>query len=537
MNIKIEGRLNSNTDVVKQLLEIRGLDENWLTADETYLNDGTLMRNFQAGYDLLEKHKNNNVIILIDNDTDGITSAATIYQWLSATYPNMNLDYKIAEGKTHGIIFPILPDSSEYQLLIIPDASSSEVDKHKILAEQGIDILILDHHEISQLDNPYAVVINPHHPECPYPNKTLSGVGVVYKFIEAIDKLNGVDNHTKYLDLVATGLVADVMSMRDLENKALINLGVAQINNPYIKAYLKADGRIKDKPFTPTIVGFYLAPQINALIRMGTTEDKIELFKAMIGEIDAEYVVASIISIKRKQDGAKEPIVTRIVMDLQKSGRDKNKVILAEVPKRTPSALTGLIAGQLASLYQKPVLLGRVNDDGNFVGSARSINGSSVADLKDFSEASGLFNFVAGHQAAHGLSIPADKVEEYLEYAEANLPKFEKFYSVFICEGDKSAVIAQLENLDSHYGPGFEEILLYDELYLMPGMAQIIGAKNNTLRIQTDELTYIKFRHKGDIPQDNKMLKIVGKPNMNYFNGMATAQIFLEDWEEGDLVL
>lgn len=396
MNIKIEGVLDSEKNVVEQLLTIRGLDQEWLNAGPKDLHDGSLMRNFKEGYELLKKHKNGRIVILIDNDTDGITSAAVMLLWLQKTYPQMEIDYVIAAGKTHGIIFDVLPPVEDYDLLIIPDASSSEIEKHKILKEQGKDILILDHHEVEQEENEFAVVINPYHPQCAYPNKGLSGVGVVYKFIEAIDHILQVDNHTEYLDLVATGMVADMIPMTDMETKALVNMGMEVINNPYIIAYLKADGRIKGKPFTPTIVSFYLAPQINAVIRMGTVEDKIELFKAVIGEIESEYVVANIISIKGKQDRGKEPIVTRIVMDLQKSGRDKEKIIFAEVPKRTPSSLTGLIAGQLANLYQRPAIVGRTKEDGNFVGSARSINGSSVENLKDFSEGSGLFNFVAG---------------------------------------------------------------------------------------------------------------------------------------------
>lgn len=396
MNIKIEGTLNDKTDVVQQVLQIRGIDPRWLNADERYLLDGSIMRNFQQGWDLLEKHKEDRVVILIDNDTDGITSAAIMYQWLKISYPNMQISYVIGEGKTHGIIHSILPDPQTYDLLIIPDASSSEVEKHKELFDQNIDILILDHHIISELENPYAIIINPHHPECPYPNKDLSGAGVVYKFISAIDEIRGVDNHTQFLDLAATGLVADVMSILGLENKAIINLGTKQINNPYIKAYLNADGRIKNKPFSATIISFYLAPQINALIRMGSIEDKLNLFKAMIGELSAEYVVADIISLKGKQDRTKEPIVTRIIMNLQKKNKDKNKLIIAETPKHAPRALTGVIAGQLAGLYNKPVLLGRIEEDGNFVGSARSLQKSSVENLKDYCEEYGKFNFAAG---------------------------------------------------------------------------------------------------------------------------------------------
>lgn len=144
MNIQIEGKLNAQNDIVEQILSYRGLTKSWLTANEQDFYDGKLLRNFEKGWQLLNKHKNNKAVIIIDNDADGITSAGVMYLWLKENYPDMKLQYVIAEGKTHGIIFPILPDSSEYQLLIIPDASSSEVDKHKILAEQGIDILILD---------------------------------------------------------------------------------------------------------------------------------------------------------------------------------------------------------------------------------------------------------------------------------------------------------------------------------------------------------------------------------------------------------
>ena len=537
MNIKTEGILDVYKDPVETILKLRNLDTKWLNADESNLYDGHLLRNFNEGKELLYKHQNGRVVIIVDQDTDGYTSAATMYLWLQENFPNMELQYVVAEGKTHGIIFPILPPSTEYDLLIIPDASSSEKDKHKKLAAESIDILILDHHEITEVDNPYAIVINPHHPECEYPNKNLSGVGVVYKFIEAVDDDNDVDNHSKYLDLVATGLVADVMQITNLENKAIVNIGTKQVNNPYLQAYFKADGRLKNKSFDATAIGFYIAPAINALIRMGTVEEKTNLFRALIGDIDAEYTVAQIISLKGKQDRGKEPVVTRIVMNLQKEGRDNNKLIFAETPKNTISTVTGLIAGQLAGMYKKPVLLGRLHEDGFYSGSARSINKSSVENLKDFCEESGLFEFVAGHQAAFGWKLHKDKVEAFLNYAETNLPPFEQYYSVFQMANDKGAIITQLEELKEHYGPGFDDILLYDEFYLNEDMAQLIGAKNNTLRIQTDELTYIGFKYKGEIPEEGKIIRIVGKPNINYYNGQSIPQIIITDFETVDLVL
>lgn len=537
MKIKIEGILKASEDIVEKVLSVRGLPLSWLTAGKESLLDGATMRNFKAGWDLLEKHQEGRTVIIIDNDADGITSFATMYQWLKLTYPKMDVSYVMALGKTHGIVNKIMPDPADYDLLIIPDASSSEIDKHQRLHEQGIDILVLDHHEVEQLENPYAVIINPHHPECPYENKGLSGVGVVYKFIETIDQICGDDNHTQFLDLVATGMVADVMSMKPMENKALINLGLANVQNPYIAAYLKADGRIKDKPFTPMVVGWYLAPQINALIRMGTVEDKLELCQAMIGEIDPEVVVAKIISIKGKQDRKKEPIFTRVVMDLQRAEKDTKNILVGTLPKHSPNPLTGLIAGQLSGAYQKPVLLGRVLDDGSFGGSLRSINGSSVENLKDFCEESGLFNWVAGHQAAAGFNLPAENVDKFIEYAEKNLPKVEKYFTVWTMDGDKALIVSQMNELEAHYGNGFEEILIYDEVYATKENTAIIGAKQNVFKVTGPGMDYLKFRHSTGLPQLPRVLGIVGTPNENEWNGMVTPQLFIKDWIEKELDL
>lgn len=436
----------------------------------------------------------------------------------------------MAEGKTHGIIEAVLPPINDYDLLIIPDASSSETKKHKKLYEQGKEILILDHHECEDTTEEYAVIINPHHPKCTYPNKDLSGVGVVYKFIEAIDKLIGVDNHTQFLDLVATGMVADVMSVRSMENKALINMGLNNIVNPYIKAYLKADGRVKGKPFTPNVISFYLAPQINALIRMGTLEEKLELCAAMIGAIDAEFVVAKIISIKGKQDRKKDPVFTRIVMDMQKVDRDKNKVLIGELPKHTPTSLTGLIAGQMAGAYEKPTLLGRHLDDGSFSGSIRSISGSSIENFKDFCEESGLFNWVAGHQAACGFSLPAENIDKFITYSEQYLPPTERYYSAWTIEGNKGEIIRQLAELDNHYGTDFKEILIYDEVYLTDDNVAILGANQNTVKITGSDMDYIRFRYVKEVPEPKQILGIVGTPNENHFNGTVTPQLFIKDW-------
>lgn len=397
MKINILGKINEN-NAIEKILKEAGLNKEWVNAGKECLLDGSVMRNFQEGVELLKKHKNDKVWILVDSDVDGITSSAILYLWLERTFSNMELNYIIPEGKVHGILDPLMPKKEDCDLFIIPDASSSEIDKHEKYSKL-YDILVLDHHEFmdTALENPYAVVINPKHPLCSYSNKNLSGAGVVYKFIEAFDKLDEIDKHSDLIDLAAIGMIADVMDFTHLENKAIANIGLNNLKNPFVLAYMSAEARMKNKELlTPTNVSFYLAPLINGVIRIGSVQDKIDLFEAVIGKQRPELVIVDLIKIKGRHDRQKDPVVTRIVFNMQKNKTDNNSIIFATAPSTMPRTMTGLIAGQLAGMYQKPAILGRVNDEGDFVGSLRSLNGSSVENFKDFCEESGLFNWVAG---------------------------------------------------------------------------------------------------------------------------------------------
>ena len=117
----------------------------------------------------------------------------------------------------------------------------------KPLIDKGINILILDHHEFDLSNGEYATIINPQHPDCPYANKSISGTGVTYKFIEGVDTNEGVDFHSENIDLVAIATVADVMDSGTMDNKAIINIGLDKVTNPYFQAYHKITKRISDK--------------------------------------------------------------------------------------------------------------------------------------------------------------------------------------------------------------------------------------------------------------------------------------------------
>lgn len=537
MKINILNTINENEDVFLQILKNKDLSLEWLNAGEQDLLDGKLLRNYQKGKELLLKHINNNskIGILVDNDYDGISSAAIMYQWIIETFNYQNLIPILTEGKVHGIIESTIPD---IDFLIIPDASSSEIKQHKNLSVRGIEILILDHHEMTQKESEYAIIINPQNPLCEYPNKNLSGAGVVWKFIETIDKENGKDTYKKYTDLAASALIADVMSLKSIENKAIINIGLKNINNIYLKAYLKGDSRVKDKTMNPILISFYFAPQINALIRMGGIEEKKELFEAITGQVPAEPVVAQLIKTKGKQDRKKDSVIPRIVFNLQQQGRDQHKVIIGESPNTLPSSMTGLTAGILANMYKKPCLLGK-EKEGKLIGSLRSLNDSNIENFKDFCEESKLFEWVAGHQAAAGFSIKNENIDKFLDYANKHLPPFEKVYNVdFRLKGDKGTIIKEASKLIDHVGCDISELLIYDEINVLPSDFNIMGKNQNTLKIIKNGITYIKFGSGAEeIPEKPCTMRIVGAPNMNEWMGQVDPQVSVKEWEIIELQL
>ena len=231
---------------------------------------------------MLIKHilQNDKVLIQIDSDCDGYTSAAALINYLNCLFPGFvqnNIYYRIHTGKQHGIILDTIPD--DIKLIICPDSASNNYDEHKALNNKNIDVLVIDHHEAPQLSE-YACVIN--NQLCDYPTKSLSGVGMVYKFCSYLDELLNVDYAEQFLDLVALGMVADMVDLRDFETKHLISKGLKNIRNPYFQGMVtKQSFSLKDE-ITPIGVAFYIAPYVNATIRMGTQEEKMILFESMI---------------------------------------------------------------------------------------------------------------------------------------------------------------------------------------------------------------------------------------------------------------
>ena len=386
------------------VLEHRNITPEWLNASKSDFLPTSLMKNAEAAADFIKENINKKWGILIDADADGITSSAialVALERLGAT----NVQLIKFEGKVHGIDrkTDLLP---EVDVLLIPDAATNDVEDCKILAEKGVKVLTCDHHE-QEVENPYALIVNPHQKGCEYPNKGLSGGTVTWKVFSQLVNLDD------YLDLCAISTVGDRMPLSSLENIAFTREGLANLHNPFLLAHFAADKRLDGKPLDAMLVGWYLAPLINAGVRMGTSEDVIEIVEAMAGKVDGHEAVDRLLKLRGQQNRKIDMAVPTIVL---KTVDDAN-IVMAIRPPSLPKTTTGLVCNRLVGHYGKPVLLGSIVD-GYYSGSARNIDNASFG-LKETLAATGLMDFVAGHSNAHGFGIKEEDIPKLKEALSA----------------------------------------------------------------------------------------------------------------------
>lgn len=532
------------------------------TAKEQY--DFMLLDNIATAAQCLIKHveNNDNIFIQIDSDTDGYTSAAIIYLYIKKMNPSICIDWRVHDGKQHGIIVDTIPEDT--QLVIAPDSSSNDYQQHLKLAERGIDIIVLDHHMSDKGYSHNAIVVNNQLSEN-YPNKSLCGAGVTYKFCCCLDSILGTNYAYEFIDLAAVGMVGDMMELCDLETRYIVNEGLNHINNFGIQAMVDKQSFSMGNKVTPIGIAFYIVPLINALIRVGTNAEKETLFKALIDPLrklpstkrghkegDTETACAQAVRIctnaKNRQDRLKLKVYENLDFKIQATGLDQHKIIIVEVEEgeEFDNTLTGLVAMQLVTKYKKPVCVVRENSEGFLRGSARGINHGPIPDLRQFFMDSGYFDYAIGHPNAHGVSIHKDRLNNFLDYADkklANVDFNENVYEVdLIIDGENpnlQNIILELGNLSEIWGQGMEEPLIaIENLHLNSKNVQLIGNDKTTVKFTINGITYIKFKDEAlgeKLLANNTMnVTILGKANINEWMGNKTAQIIIENYEIKD---
>ena len=524
------------TSAIEQVLLNRGIQDvqHYLNTVDSDILSPLDLDNIENGAKLLVSHiaQKSKVFVIIDSDCDGYCSSALLINYLNNLFPAFvqnNISYSPHTGKQHGIILDMIPE--DVKLVIAPDSASSDYEQHEELAKRGIDVLVLDHHEAPEVSQ-YACVIN--NQLCDYANKALCGAAIVYKFCCYIDNLMKVSYANNYIDLVALALVADMMDLREYETKHLINAGLKNVANPYFKGMTIKNEYSLGGKVTPFGVAFYIAPYVNAVTRSGTMEEKIVLFESMLEfkafesipstkrgckgqfETRVEQACRNCTNIKNRQTKTRDASLEIIEQIIEEQNLLDNKILLIKLGQAQKTTLGGLIANQLMSIYQRPVLILSeteheiLDEQGKVVGteiwwegSGRGPNVPGLEDCRAFYENSGYVEYGQGHANAFGVGIKDSNIDAFLDYCNNALKDFDftPNYKVdFIIDAkrltDSKFDLYNLTEYDDIWGQEVEQPkIAVKNLNITADNIQLM--KGTTLKIMASgepDVSFIKFK-------------------------------------------
>lgn len=559
-----------NQNYGEEILYSRGIKDinNFLNPTaETSLQDWRDLCNIIEGCKLIEKTINSDLpyALIKDCDVDGATSSAIIELYLKRLNPNKIIDSYIHTGKQHGLedVYEDILEK-EYDLIIIPDAGTNDGKYAKLCS---CDILVLDHHLFEDGDVASNMLIINNQMSENYKNKHLSGAGVVWQFCRALDVHFGNNWAYDYIDLAALGVCADMMDVRECENQYLFREGFNNIKNFFFETLVTKQSYSMGNKINPMTVAFYIVPMINAMIRVGSMDEKRRLYDAFV---DGERLVPcnkrgakgtmerlaiesarECTNAKVHQDKKKKEVAEALDIKIHKHDLLENKILFVRLDDDDdfPAVLNGLVCMQLSQKYKRPTIVARLNDEGYIRGSARGLNKSELDSFKNFLNDSKYFEYTVGHDNAFGCSILNRDLPSFHDYANKTLKDMnfgENVYEVsFIKEGmslDLAAIIKDLDRYEFCWGQQNETpLVVVKNIFIKQSDIHIMGRNNDTIKFEKNGISYIKFFAKDLIEElkqyDEMKIEVVGKTVMNEWNGFYTPQIMIEDLEVEDAKL
>ena len=489
------------------------------TIDDSVIENPLLFDNMDKACDLiLDGLKNKKKFALIvDCDADGFTSACVIYKYLKRLDNEVYIKPYFHKGKVHGLSEHYKEiGETDCDIVLLPDSASSDIKESTYLLNLGKRCIALDHHEVEEdiyTSSPTIIVNN--QPSKRITDKSLTGVGVVYKLCKVLDSRLGVNYADDYLPEVAIGMIADRTDLCNSKQsryyvfKALTTMYKRECKSSFINMLLDAQSYSMNNKVTLTTVAFYICPMINSLIRLGSMEQKEILFKAMCdskgtikrkirgkGEQDItvqEYAIKDCQSLHRKQSKLTDEECILLYEQIAHCQLDKLPMLIVNADAVNGS-MTGLIANKLVSVYKKPVLLLRKKGN-SLCGSGRNFDKFGIVDLKQWCTDTGLFKVAQGHANAFGVVIDNNNINEL--FALISQLKVDAYVHSVFGEYDACSLSGEIvKNIGSYdyiWGSGIEE-----PLFVVKGMSMnkynisLQGAKQGRIEFQYKNITVTK---------------------------------------------
>ncbi len=445
-------------NLLSRLLVLRGYDtpdaaKRFLSSEAELLHNPFILKDMDKAVEriLSAVESGEKITVYGDYDVDGVTSVSSLYLYLSEL--GANVDYyipnRLSEG--YGINVSAIDElkAKGTSLVITVDTGITAVEETEYMKSIGIDTVITDHHRCqNEIPSAFAVV-NPKRPDDEYPFKELAGVGVVFKLLTALEfsvqekkifgeygsalspdercrrliesgKSNFLEKICgKYIDLVAVGTIADVMTLTD-ENRLICAAGLSMIEK---KPRVGIDALIdlatdrknqkfpKKRKINSSFIGYTLAPRINAAGRVSDARLGAQLFTCD-SRADAEKIAAELCELNVIRQSEENRISEEAMALAERTHNFSENPVLVLAGDNWHHGVIGIVSSRITEKYNLPSILISV-EDGIGKGSGRSINGLNISDALEACK--DLLEKYGGHDLAAGLTVKAENIDALRE--------------------------------------------------------------------------------------------------------------------------
>ncbi len=540
----ILARLIRNRDVVED-----AQIEKYLNGTLSDLHDGMQMKDMDRAVEILREKigKHARIRVIGDYDIDGVNASYILQDGLSGLGADVDTDIpdRIRDGfgLNRMLIDKALEDGID--TIITCDNGIAARDEISYGKEQGLTIVVTDHHEIPYLETeegrqyqlpPADAVVDPHRPDCGYPFPGLCGAAVAYKLVEALYRAMEADPSRigRLMEHVAIATVGDVMDLCG-ENRIFVKAGLEMLKhtqNEGLKALIECTG-VPVERLSAYHIGFVLGPCINASGRLDTAKRALALLNAK----DPEEAARLAEELKELNDSRKELTeqgVEQAVEMIEQSSLKEDRVLVVYLPDCHES-IAGIIAGRIRERYYRPVFVLTSAEEG-VKGSGRSIENYHM--FEEMCRCRELFTKFGGHKLAAGLSLKEEHVEEFRRRINelATLTEEDLTEKVSIDMQLPIAYLSQklveeLERLEP-FGKGNTKPL-FAEKNLRVISPRILGKNQNVLKFQVEDARGLRMDavYFGDVRAcmeymgQKKRMSFTYYPTVNEYMGRRSLQI------------
>ena len=513
------------------------------------LHDPWLMKDMDKAVTRLTSAFSSNEKILVfgDYDVDGTTSVASMYQFLSAIYHQVDyyIPHRYKEGygvSKAGIDYAF---ENKITLIVSLDCGIKSVDLIAYAKSLGIDFIVCDHHLPDEQIPIASAILNPKQKDCNYPFKELCGCGVGFKLMQALaDKLNLSSNtYLLYLDLVATAIAADIVPIIG-ENRTLAYFGLKKVNeNPCVGIKALMQLAAVQKEMTITNLVFIIAPRINAAGRMDDAKKAVQLFIEQ-DETKAKALAEILHSDNTDRKEADSSITEEALAIIENDASLSTKKTTVVYQEHWHKGVVGIVASRLTEKYYRPTVV--LTKSGNIVaGSARSVVGFNLYEAIHACRKH-LIGY-GGHFAAAGMTLDPANVEAFsaaFEQVVSNtitpdllIPEIIIDSEISISELTESFhnIIAQMEP----FGPDNMKPVFVAKNVSNTGFSKIVKEQHIRFLVKQKNIQIngigFNMAHKYDILQNNKFIDIVFNIDLNEWNGNTNVQLKVIDFKASQL--